>query len=61
MDLFDDDNKFDEAWHEAILDSFFDEDDENETRLRPTDRKLTKKELKQQRKAQKRRRGFFGF
>lgn len=61
MGFFDDDDKFDEAWHEAILDSFFDEDNKNETRLRPTDRKLTKKELKQQRKAQKRRRGFFGF
>lgn len=61
MSFLDVDDKFDEAWHEALLDSFFDEDDGSETRLRPTGRKPTKKELKQQRKAQKKRRGLFGF
>lgn len=61
MGFFDDDDKFSDAWHEAVLDSFFDEESESERGPHPAERKLTKKELKRQRKAQKRRKGFFGF
>ena len=61
MSFLDADDKFDDAWHEAILDSFFDEEAENEARPLPAGRKPTKKELKQKRKAQKKRRGLFGF
>lgn len=35
MSFLDADDKFDDAWHEAILDSFFDEEAENETPRAP--------------------------
>lgn len=60
MGFFDDDDKFADAWHEAVLDSFFDEESRGRPEMRPAERKLAKKELKRQRREKKRRRGFFG-